>query len=368
MRLLSLDVFRGMTVALMILVNNPGDWSHVYAPLLHAKWNGCTPTDLVFPFFLFIVGVSIVLALSAKKESGAADAAIYGKILKRGAIIFGLGLLLTLYPKFNFATMRIPGVLQRIALVYMVCSVIYLNASWRTQIWLGVGILLTYWGLMTLVPVPGVGYANLEPATNLGAWLDNLLLNGHLWASSKVWDPEGLLSTMPAVGTGIIGMLTGEWLRTSRSHHEKLTGMFAVGAVLIFIGFAWDMIFPINKSLWTSSYVLYTGGLALQTLGMVYFLVDVLGWKAWAKPFLYYGMNALFIFVASGIFVKTLSWIKIGVDAAGKELSLQKFLYNSLFVPFLSPIHASLAWALANISLFLLVGWALYKNKIFVKV
>ncbi len=367
-RLFSLDVFRGMTVALMILVNNPGDWSNVYSPLLHAKWNGCTPTDLVFPFFLFIVGISITLALSARKESGATDTAIYWKILRRGAIIFGLGLLLTLYPKFNFATVRIPGVLQRIALVYTVCSFIYLFTSWRTQIGIGVGLLLTYWGLMTLVPVPNVGYANLEPTTNLGAWLDNTLLGGHLWASSKVWDPEGLLSTMPAVVTGMIGMITGEWLRTNRTHFEKLTGMFVVGALLIFLGFAWDMSFPINKSLWTSSYVLYTGGLALQTLGVVYWLVDVMGWQAWSKPFLYYGMNALFIFVASGIFVKTLSWIKIGTDAAGKELSLQSFLYKSIFVPYLSPIHASLAWAIANILLFLLVAWGLYKRKIFVKV
>ncbi|MEZ4953668.1 MAG: heparan-alpha-glucosaminide N-acetyltransferase domain-containing protein [Saprospiraceae bacterium] len=215
-RLLSLDVFRGLTIAFMILVNCPGDWGNVYGPLLHAEWHGCTPTDLVFPFFLFIVGIAIAYSLEKRKAEGADRKKIYRKILSRTLWIIGIGLLLSGAFKFNLATWRIPGVLTRIGLVYGICALIYMVTSTRQQLWVAVGCLLAYWGLMTLIPVPGQGYASLEMGKDLGAWLDRLLLDGHLWSQAKTWDPEGLLSTIPSVGTCLAGVLrvlgcAGKW-------------------------------------------------------------------------------------------------------------------------------------------------------------
>ena len=238
-RSLALDVFRGLTIAGMILVNNPGSWRTSYAPLRHAEWHGCTPTDLVFPFFLFIMGVAVPLALGKRLERGDPQGAVIRKILSRTFLIFFIGLFLHAFPQFDFANLRIPGVLQRIALVYGITSIIYLKTTTRQQVWIGAACLLVYWGLMTLVPVPGVGYPNLEPTTNLGAWLDNLLLPGHLYSQTKVWDPEGLLSTMPAVTTGLIGVLTGTWLRTRQDDYRLLTGIFAAGGFFGFRGLGW---------------------------------------------------------------------------------------------------------------------------------
>ena len=213
-RLLSLDVFRGLTVAAMLLVNNPGDWGHIYPPLEHAPWNGCTPTDLIFPSFLFIVGVSIAYALGTARQDAARHPALLARIVKRAAILFGLGLLIALEPRFDFATVRVMGVLQRIALVFLVCGVVFVKTGWRTQVGLLVTVLVGYAVLLQLVPVPGIGPANLAPATNLGAWLDRAVLGeAHLWRTAKTWDPEGLLGTLPAVGTGLLGMLAGQWLR-----------------------------------------------------------------------------------------------------------------------------------------------------------
>ena len=215
-RLRSLDVFRGITVAAMILVNNPGDWGHIYAPLEHAEWNGCTPTDLIFPFFLFIVGVSIVFALGSKKENPETHNKLILVALKRSAILFGLGLFLSLFPLFDFSVVRILGVLQRIAIVYFICVVIFIKTNPKTQWKLMIGILLAYWAIMTLIPVPGVGYANLGKETNLGAWLDRLVLTvNHTWKLSKTWDPEGILSTLPAIGTGLFGILIGNLLKSN---------------------------------------------------------------------------------------------------------------------------------------------------------
>ena len=300
-RLLSLDGFRGITVTAMILVNNPGDWSHIYAPLQHARWDGCTPTDLIFPFFLFIVGVSIVYALSGKK----ADPTTHGKtilrILKRSLIIFGIGIFLALFPDFDFTNLRIPGVLQRIAVVFLFSGIIFLKISTRVQLFLMAFILLLYWGLMTLVPVPGMGIPNLEPATNLGAWLDNKLLPGHLWASSKIWDPEGILSTLPAIVTGLSGVLAGKWLRQPTDAAHKTTGLLLYGNLAMLGGLIWNLVFPINKALWTSSYVLYTAGLAAIGLGICYWFIDVKEYKAWTKPFAAFGMNAITVYVIAGL-------------------------------------------------------------------
>jgi predicted acyltransferase len=366
-RLLALDVFRGLTIAGMILVNNPGNWGTTYSPLLHAKWHGCTPTDWVFPFFIFIVGVAIPLALGKRKEAGLDNSVIYKKILFRTVAIFSIGLMLHLIPNFNFAQLRIPGVLQRIALVYGATATIFMLSSWRQQLYIGISLLLGYWGLMSLVPVPGGYPPNLDPETNLGAWLDRTLLTtNHLWKQSKTWDPEGLLSTLPAVVTGIIGMLTGEWLKTMRTHYEKLTGIFGTGVILIALGMIWDMVFPINKQLWTSSYVVYMGGVSLLFLGVVYWIVDVLHYRRWIKPFVVYGTNALFAFVLSGLLAKTMFSIKFP-NPDGTSLSLQGWLYQQVYLNIWTDYNASLAYALSNVLLILGITWILYHKKIFIR-
>ncbi|MCR9289079.1 MAG: DUF5009 domain-containing protein [Bacteroidetes bacterium] len=366
-RLLSLDVFRGMTIALMILVNNPGSWSTVYAPFLHADWHGCTPTDLVFPFFVFIMGVSISLALTKRKERGDNQKAIYIKILKRTFLIFLIGLLLHAIPYFNLSSLRIPGVLQRIAVVYGVCAIIFMRNNLKAQVWITAGILLGYWALMALVPVPGHGPANFEVGTNLSAWLDNQLLAGHMWSQTKTWDPEGVLSTLGTIGTGMLGVFTGTWLRQKMDDYQKLVGLFAVGAILIVGGLTWDLAFPINKKIWTSSYTLYTGGLALQALALTYWLTDVLNYKKWTKPFVIFGMNPLFLYALSGLLAKLLIYTKWDIGN-GDSQSLWGYIYSNLFESLLSPYNASLAFAISFVLIHLGVGWFLYKKKIFIKV
>ncbi len=367
-RLLSLDVFRGITVAAMILVNNPGSWEHVYSPLLHAHWNGCTPTDLIFPFFLFIVGMSIHFAYQSKKEAGLSKK-VFWKIAKRALIIFMLGILLAWFPVFTverLAHLRIPGVLQRISIVFFFTSVLYLTTGWLTQIRVMVVILFIYYMLMIHLPVPGIGAANLEPETNLGAWLDRLLLGGHLWAQSKTWDPEGILSTLPAIGTGLIGALSGQYFSRFENARTRAVLLFLSGTIFVAFGLLWSLIFPLNKSLWTSSFVLYTAGIALQVFAVLYWLIDLRGWKRWATPFEYYGTNAIFVFVATGLLAKTLSRIKM-VDGAD-ELSSWNYAYKHIYASWLDPKNASLAMALTLLLIFYFILRWMYKKKIFIKV
>lgn len=361
-RLLSLDVFRGITVAAMILVNNPGDWEHVYAPLLHAHWHGCTPTDLIFPFFLFIVGVSISFAMSKSKKPS------IGKIVKRSAILFGLGLFLNLYPKFNFETVRIPGVLQRIALVYLVCAIVFVKTTHSTQIKLTAFLLLLYYLLMTFVPVPGVGYANLEATTNLGAWIDrSILTTAHLWKAAKVWDPEGLFSTLPAVATGLLGVLTGQWLRSDKAVAEKIAWLFTVGNLLVVAGLIWDLFFPINKSLWTSSFVLYAGGWSMVGLAVCYWLIDVQGYRRWTTPFVAFGVNAITVFFLSGIIPRTLALIK--VETPEGTINSQQWMQKNLIgVWFSNPYNASLAGALTFVAIWFVILYVMYKKGVIIKV
>jgi len=366
-RLVSLDVFRGITIAGMILVNNPGTWGNVYPPLLHAKWNGCTPTDLIFPFFLFIVGVAITLSLSKRKKRGDDQNKLILNIFRRSAILFLLGLILSGFPNFDFSTIRIPGVLQRIAIVYLISSILFLKVNLKTQIHLTWIFLVVYWGMMTLIPVPGIGKPNLEPTTNLAAWFDNLLLNGHLWKSTKVWDPEGLLSSLPAISTTLIGILAGHWLQTSNDKTTKTVWLFVSASSLMFLGYVWDGWFPMNKSIWTSSYVLYTGGLALNFLAICYWFIDVKQIKWWTKPFEVYGMNAITVFFLSGIVGRLLYLIKF-TNATGSEVSLKDYLFSNLFLSWLSPINASLVWAIVYIVIWLGLMWILYAKKIFIKV
>lgn len=367
-RLLSLDVFRGITIAGMVLVNNPGTWSAIYAPLQHAEWHGSTPTDLIFPFFLFIVGIAIPLGLGKRVEQGITKD-VYLKIFRRALLIFLLGLFLAAFPFFDFSTLRIPGVLQRIAVCYLVASLIFIHTNWKQQTIIGVSLLFVYWILMTTIAVPNCDVTTIDDkACNLAAYLDRIVFGeNHIWRAAKVFDPEGILSTIPAIATTISGVLTGIWLKTTRSDLEKVSGIFFFGIVLTAIGWCWHFFFPINKSLWTSSYVVYTSGIALCFLGFCYWLIDIKGYKKWTKPFVIFGVNALALFVFSGLLAKILGIIKV-ISAEGAKISLQKWIFENLFLPFAAPINASLMYGISYIFLWLFLMWLLYRKRIFIKV
>lgn len=366
-RLVSLDVFRGITIAGMVLVNNPGSWSHIYWPLGHAEWHGWTPTDLVFPFFLFIVGVAIPLALGPRLDSGGSQRALYVKTFKRSVIIFALGLFLSGFPYFNFGEMRIPGVLQRIAVCYLFASIIFLRTKVKTQLLIAIGLLLSYWLLMTQFAAPGFAAGDLSKEGSLASYIDRVVFGKHVWTQAKVYDPEGLLSTIPALATTLFGVLAGSWLRTVKSGYEKVAGLFLVGAICVVIGWAWNAFFPINKSLWTSSYVFFTGGLALQFLAVCYWLIDIKGYRRWGQPFVVFGVNAIALFVGSGLMARLLSVIKIQ-RGDGTTEALKTWLYNNLFASWALPLHASLLFALAFLLVWLGLMWILYSRRILIKV
>ena len=361
-RLVSLDVFRGLTMAAMVIVNNPGDWSHVYPPLLHAEWHGWTPTDLIFPFFLFIVGVSITL--SRKSAS-------WSSILRRSAIIFALGLFLSGYPHFDLSRWRIPGVLQRIAICYLFAAAAFRVTSGdrrRQGITLAVvacAISLAYWMVMALVPAPGGMAGDLSPGGNLGAWLDRALMSGHLWRPT--WDPEGLLSTMPAIATTLLGTSAGLWLGSAETPERKAAGLLAGGIACLIAGQIWHEVFPINKNLWTSSYVMFTAGGAAVLLAACYWAIDVKGWRGWTTPFVVLGTNAITLFVFSGLLVETLGLIRVAAPD-GRDVSVSRFIYLEYFTPLASPKNASLLYALANlVVLFGLLAW-MYRRRMFLRV
>lgn len=364
-RLVSLDAFRGITIAGMILVNNPGTWTAIYSPLAHAEWHGLTPTDLVFPFFLFIVGVSITHALGRRAEAGGPKRDLYLKIGRRTLIIFALGLVLAGFPRYELSTIRIPGVLQRIAVCYLIASIIFLNTKWRTQALIGGALLLFYWALMTLIPAPGFGAGDLSMEGNLAAYVDRTLLGAHTW--KPLYDPEGVLSTLPAIVTTLAGVLTGHWLRSDRSQLEKVTGMFVAGAACMVAGWAWGFWFPINKALWTSSYVLLTAGLALQFLAVFFWLVDIRGFRRWATPFVVFGSNALIIYFLAELFARIISLISF-TRADGSAADLKTLIYENAFASWASPMNASLLFAICVVLLWLGVAALLYRRKIFIKV
>jgi len=352
-RMESLDAFRGLTMAGMVIVNNPGDWGHAYWPLQHAEWNGCTPTDLIFPFFLFIVGVSMTLSRGTMGNPW--------KIVKRSVVIFGLGFLLTFWPRFDLSIVRIPGVLVRIAVCYLVAAFVFRATARRGEpsdasrfahaMKLGgiaVALTIGYWVVMTFVPVPGGVAGDLSPNGNLGAWLDRTLLGGHLWSQSKTWDPEGILSTFPAIATTLLGAVTGLWLASGASRSQKALKMAVAGVIAMTVGYVWSWWFPLNKSLWTSSYVWFTGGGAALFLAFCYTAIDVYGWRRWARPFVILGLNAITLFVLSGYLAKQMGLIKFA-GADGKVISLSRYVYTTWFVPLGDPYNASLLYAVANL-------------------
>jgi predicted acyltransferase len=366
-RIESLDVFRGLTIAAMLLVNNPGSWSHVYAPLMHAAWHGSSPTDLVFPFFLFIVGLASAFSLGSLLDHGVSRRVVFRKALLRAIIIFGLGLALQGFPHYDFAHLRILGVLQRIAISYLVVAAIVLSTGVRGQIAALVGILLGYWTLMTLVPVPGVGRGVLEPDLNLANWLDlRLIGTKHLPVDTRTWDPEGILSTLGAIATVLCGVLAGHWLRSAHSAWPKTVGLGVAGAVGIAVGLTWNRTFPINKSLWTGSYVLFSAGIACLILALLYWLVDTKARRSWTWPFLVFGTNAITAYWLSSLLGIILDWIVI--HGPSEALALKTYLYERLFASWLEPIDASLAYAITYVLLWLGLLSLLYRRRIFIRI
>lgn len=365
-RLLSLDFFRGLTIAGMILVNNPGSWAHVYPPLLHAEWHGWTPTDLIFPFFLFIVGVSITLSLASRKTGPLPARDIYLKIVRRSLILFALGLFLNGFPFYDFDTLRIPGVLQRIAVCYFFAAVIFMNFDVKMQAFWALALMLVYWAFMQWFPVPGTGAGSYEVGKNFSAWLDGLVLEGHMWSQTRTWDPEGVFSTLPAISTTLFGVLAGDLLKRDLSGVRKAGWLLACGIAAVAAGAAWHQWLPINKNLWTSSYALFMSGMALLFLGISYYLIDVRGWRRGTGPFRVYGMNAITVFVLSGIVGRLLYLVKW--DSGSGTVTLKEWLYDTFFLSWLSPLNASLGYALVFVFLSYLAMYFLYRKQIFIKV
>jgi predicted acyltransferase len=360
-RLMSLDVFRGLTIAAMILVNNAGDWEHIYWPLEHATWHGWTPTDLIFPFFLFIVGVSMVLSFNSRSGKGATRKELLLHSLKRAAIIVAIGLFLNGYYKYDLHTMRFAGVLQRIGIVYFISAVIveYCGPKLRAAI---VAILLVgYWLALRFYPVPGYGPGVLSTDGSLPGYIDRALMFNHLYIAHR-FDPEGVLSTFPAIATCLLGIFTGEWI--SRNSGERLIRGLLIGAVFgLGLGKVWNIWFPINKNLWSSPFVLFTAGFALAVLAFCYWTVDMRGWKKWAQPFRWYGVNPLGIyFLASFLAI-------ISVRHHVGDRTLKDIVYNGLYAHLTSnPYMNSMFYGLSYVLLFLVVAWVLYRKKIFIRV
>jgi predicted acyltransferase len=369
-RLLSLDVFRGVTIAAMILVNDAGDEPSSYWPLKHAEWNGWTPTDLIFPFFLFIVGVAMTFSMASRLKRGATRQELLRHALWRGFLLFFIGVALHALPWPNFATIRIYGVLQRIAVCYVISSIIALWVGKRGQWAIIFSCLAGYWIMMRFIPVPGFGVPThdiplLDPDRNIVAWLDRKLLMGHLYEVTR--DPEGVLSTIPSIATCLLGLMTGNWLRSERSQQTKALGMAGFGILGLVGGMVMNIWFPINKKLWTSSFVVLTAGLALICLAVCYWLIDMKGWKTWAWPFLVFGANS----IAAYIFAEFLSHLSFDIrshGANGTTKSMHTVIYEKLFMPFFSPANASLAYALVYVLICWIAMWVLYRKRIFVKI
>ncbi len=390
-RLISLDALRGYTIALMVIVNDPGSWSHVYAPLRHASWHGITLTDLVFPSFLFIVGVSITLAYAKRLDAGANKRDLYKKIVSRAIKIMLLGWFLWLWPTFDFGAMRYVGVLPRISIVFFVCAILFLNTNWKQQVWIASIILVGYWLLMAFVPVPidnvvrdalatgqvqrsgeivdigqirqisdGFIAANFEPGTNIAAWFDRLLVPGRLWEIT--WDPEGFLSTFPAIVSGVIGMLIGRLLLSIQEPYRKLTWVFFIGFAMYLLGGAWGWFMPPNKNLWSSSYTLWTAGVCTMGLAAAILVVDMLGYTRGTKLGIVYGANAITSYVLAGML--TLVFYS---DIFG-GLSLNGLWMDGVTSIGITPNLASLMYAVIYMLIIYIPAYILYKRRIFIRV
>lgn len=381
----------------MLLVNDPGTWGAIYAPLEHAEWHDWTPTDLIFPFFLWIVGITTYMSMESRRSRGASESDITKSIIRRGAIIYLLGFLMAGFPFFTWTAIkdhpdptflyrvwdrllhwRIMGVLARIGIVYIIAALIAQRTTFRQQVITIICLLYGYWFVMTALPVPGSGVlgqlAIAKPDATMAAWLDRLLLDwsrfglgNHLWSGSVTWDPEGILSTVPAVGTAMLGIITGRWLAEPKPIAERLNGLFAGGAIGMMVGLMWNWAFPINKGIWTSSYVLFAAGMASVALAAIIWLVDVKKFDRWTKPFVVFGMNPILAFVGSGVMARLIyTLIKVPYD--GKSVALQSAIYQAGFASWLEPKNASLAFAICFVLFWYGILYVLYKKQIFLKV
>lgn len=365
---MSLDLFRGATIAGMILVNNAGDEPSSYWPLRHAEWNGWTPTDLVFPFFLFIVGVAMAFSFDSRLRRGESRQRLLGHVLWRGVALFALGMFLNGFPnQYQLSSWRVYGVLQRIAICYVITAILALWADWRGWVTTAVVCLAGYWMLMRFVPVPGFGVPThdmplLDPDRNMVAWLDRQLLAGHLYEGTR--DPEGVLSTIPAIATSLLGLLTGQWLRSAAFAKNKVIGIALFGLTGVVTGRILDPWFPINKKLWTSSYVLFTAGLALLCLALCYWIADIKQWRGiWTKPLLVFGMNA----IAAYVFAEIVSHLLDHLHTA-QGVAWQEFVYRRVFAPLANPANSSLLYATSYVLFCWLAMWVLYRRGTFLRI
>ena len=367
-RLASLDAFRGLTIALMIVVNCPGDINAVFSFLGHSSWNGWTFADTVFPSFIFIVGVSLVFSFAKREGPGTSNGSIELRVLRRTIVLFALGFFLNGFPSFQMSNIRIPGVLQRIAICYFLTSLIVLKTGLRGRILWLIGTLASYWLMMRFIPVPGIGAGVLAPGANLASWVDSIFLKGHMWSYyDSTWDPEGIVSTIPAIGTTLFGVLTGQWLMSSASERRKVAGMVCAGLVLLAAGYILDRWMPINKSIWTSTFSIFMAGFALVFLAFFHWLIDIADFSRWAKPFIILGLNPITIYVLSEVLDTTLRTMNIGM-AKGTQVSCQLFLFRSFCIPLAEAETASMLYALGILMCMLLVAWIMWRKRLFIKV
>ncbi len=356
-RILSVDVFRGLTMAMMILVNYPGSWSYVYQPLTHSDWNGITPTDFIFPFYIFIVGISVVLSYSRQMEAGKPRKEMIKKILVRGLKIYAIGFFLHYLPDFDFDKIDLFGVLQRIAVVFTACALLYILTNWKTQLYIMSGILIGYWITLSFVPTSGFKVGTLEPGVNFAAWFDRLFFSAKMMGWHG-WNSEGIYSTFPAIATGITGMLAGRLILTKKISESTIIWLFVVGVSGVIAGSIWDWQFPINKKIWTSSYVVYTSSWASIVLALSIWLIDMHDYKKnrLVRFGIIFGSNAIAIYVMADIF-----------ETIYKYTRIHDFVYNGLSNLGMAEVNSSLIWALFSVASCFCVAWFLYRKKIFLK-
>lgn len=374
-RLISLDAFRGATIAAMILVNNPGSYVEVYDFLEHSAWHGWTFADGIYPAFLWMVGVALVLSTAKRIERGEPRTQMITHVLKRSVIIFVLGVFLAgfpfglfLDPYFSFVSLRIPGVLQRIALCYLLTSIVFFATRVHGQVIITLGLVIVYWALLEMVRVPGYGAGVLEPEGNLCWYVDFLVLKGHTYAQSLVrgFDPEGIVSTLGALATTLFGVLAGHGLRSSYSPNVKTMGMLVAGTALIVVGSVMDMWLPINKNMWTSSFAVFMAGISTASFALCYWVIDVKGYQRWATPFSIFGSNALAIYVLA-ILMEKLLYLFGWPEPGGSRLEVREYLSQTLFESWAGALNGSLLYSIAFVLVMYLVAWAMWKKRIFIK-
>jgi predicted acyltransferase len=352
----------------MILVNSPGDTGTVYVPLSHVNWNGWTAADAVFPSFLFIVGVSLVFSFARREEIPLSSARFAARVLRRTIILFALGLFVNSYPTFHLSAIRIPGVLQRIAICYFVASLVVFQTGLRGRILWLIGLLAAYWVMMVFIPVPGIGAGVLEPGRNFAAWVDWQVLKGHMWSYyDGKWDPEGIISTIPAIATTLFGVLTGQWLQSPLSEKRKAVGMMCAGLVLLAAGHILNGWLPINKSLWTSTFSIFMAGMALVCLAFFHWLMDVEGLSEWAQPLIIFGLNPISIYVLSIVLDSTLRSMNLALSW-DSGMNCPFHLFKIVCIPTTKPEIASLVYSFSILISMFIIAWVMWRKRIFIRV